>query len=227
MRIVLLVASVAFSIVAYAAPFQNLSFEEAKIGTLIPVPAFGFDYEGPTTDLLPGWQLFFGSQPVISLGFNLSADPLLESRVSMVSSEGPYGFQGDPIEGKYSLFFWPDLVPFSLVQMGEIPAEAQKLEFTFRQLPFAVSINGLNLSPSIQNPAVSPTGDKTFVDISQFAGQTVELKITTSAAAFGISGFHEIDAIAFVVPEPSVFTLVALGSGCCLCLAIWRRWAGK
>ncbi|MCI0532226.1 MAG: hypothetical protein L0Y74_09820 [candidate division Zixibacteria bacterium] len=202
MKIVSLMAFFSISTVIHSAPFQNLDFESARTNSLTLSPLSTFDYEGPTADLLPGWQLFFDSEPITSVGFNFSADPFLERRVSMISSEGPNSLLGNPIEGKYSPVFWPG-EPFSLVQIGEIPLEAQRLEFTYRELPFAVSINGLNLSPAAQNIANSPYGLRATVDISQFAGQNVELKFTTSSGPFGPSGFHEIDSIRFVPPEPS------------------------
>jgi hypothetical protein len=211
---------------ARSAPFQNLDFEMARIESLTPVPGFGFEYQGPTEDLLPGWQLFFGTEPRATLGFNLSGDAFDDQRVKLVSENpDPNGRRGNPLEGKYSLFFWPGLDPqFVLTQTGEIPPDAKSLEFTYRQLPFAFSINGLTLSPVRFG---APFGETVAMDVSQFAGQTVELKIATSAGPFGPSGFHELDDIAFVVPEPSVLTLVGIGGGCCLCLVAWRDCASK
>jgi hypothetical protein len=225
MKIPILAVILFSSSLARSAPFQNLDFEMARTNSLTLSPLSTVDYEGPTADLLPGWQLFFGTQPRVTLGFNLGADPFAEQRVSLVSSDAPFGSPGEPLKGKYGLFFWPGHDPqFSLTQTGEIPADAKSLEFTYRQLPFTFSINGLTLSPVRFGASF---GERVAMDVSQFAGQTVELKITTSAGPFGPSGFHELDDIAFVVPEPSVFTLVALGSGCCLCLAIWRQRAGN
>jgi hypothetical protein len=86
------------------------------------------------------------------------------------------------------------------------------LEFRNRRLPFAVSINGINLSPPIQNAGDIPDGTTIRVDVSPFAGQNVELRLTTSRGPFGSEGDHELDAITFVVPEPSVLTLLGVGS---------------
>jgi hypothetical protein len=56
---------------ALAAPFRNLGFEEANTNN---VTSWLFDARqgwGTTADLLPGWQLFAGSRPVTTIGFNL------------------------------------------------------------------------------------------------------------------------------------------------------------
>ncbi len=215
--------TLALAITARSAPFQNLDFESAKIDSLKDSAIYVAAFDGPTTDLLPGWQVFHESQPATRLGFNVGDfdNPIY---ASLLSSVGPgVNEQQLAIQGNYTLRFKVDLDEYSVVQRGNIPSDAQFLEFTFRQMPFAVSINGLNLSPPIQNGAFGPSGDRARVDISHFAGQNVELKFTTSSAVFGPSGLHEIDAITFSVPEPSPLALVCFGGGCWLCWGFWRR----
>jgi hypothetical protein len=196
---------------AKGAPFQNMNFESANTNSLMPFPGFGFDYGGPTSDLLPGWQLFLGTQMVTSIGFNLSDDAYGRVGATMVSSEPPYWPPfGAPIEGKYSVAFRVGIVgggfeQWSIVQQGDVPPDARFLEFRYGELPFAVSVNGVNLSPSFF--PIIPR-----VDVSQFAGQTVELRLTTAPGIFGSGGDHILDAITFVVPEPSVLTLLGVGS---------------
>ena len=115
-----LVAVLYLSAVTHAAPFQNLDFESARTNSLTQSMDFFFDYYGPTTDLLPGWQVFHGTQAVTTAGFNLT--PVGKFTYATLASSAPPNFGELPaaIEGKYSLWFnvgSPE--PYSLVQSGK------------------------------------------------------------------------------------------------------------
>jgi len=192
------------STLARSDPFQNLNFESARTNSLMQSPDVSFDHYGPAPDLAAGWQIFHGQQLVGTVGFNLSGWGSLSPSISVVSSKPPYPFGEplNPVEGKYSLSFevWTS-EQYTLAQRGDIPSDARFLAFTIRQLPFAVSVNGLNLSPPIQNGGDPPAGRTVLVDIAQFAGQNVELKFTTSSGPFGSYGQHEIDSIQFLLRD--------------------------
>lgn len=195
-----------------AAPFQNLDFESAMTNALVPVtPGLGTGGTSLISDLLPGWQLYRGTNLLDTMGYNYFTSPFaFTGGATLIGRDYVEGFA---FEEKLSLRLAvpgglnPD--PFILVQRGDIPEGARFLAFTYRWLPFTVSINGVDLPPSI-NPG-SPT--TIFDDISQFAGQNVELSFRTSATSLsGSTGWHDLDSIAFLIPEPSTNALLSLGA---------------
>ena len=75
---------------AFAATFQNLDFDSATTNiTLSLPPDQGVGY-GPASDLLPGWQLFQGTDPVSPLvGYNLNPISLGVARAGPASASAP------------------------------------------------------------------------------------------------------------------------------------------
>jgi hypothetical protein len=197
----------------HAAPFQNLGFDEANTNTTqfseYP-PDFGFRPPfrgfGPTEDLLPGWQLFRGNQPEVTMGYDLRFD---ETEASLLSKEAV-----PSIEGSYALKLFLDQ---SIVQRGDIPPDAQMLSFLGALV--SVSINGVEL------PQIPPEtlNNQVLLNIAQYAGQNVELRFQPLRSAMSVNPTRTIDSIAFVVPEPSTYSLLAVGVGALLCPWLRRR----
>jgi hypothetical protein len=179
-----------------AAPFRNLGFDEANTNTTqffipsdpsLPRP----EGVGPPEDLVPGWQLIYGSNPVSFVGYNLARTNV--SWFSLISK----GLAPERVEGLYALHltFVSGPNPWTLLlrQSGDIPADAKTL--TFRHDPFEeyiVTADGNRLFPSSPEPSQSP--EMTSLDISAFAGKNVELVFVLA----GDSGM--IDSIAFAGP---------------------------
>lgn len=207
-----------FNCVAQADPFRNLNFEEANTNSL---SMEGFEYYGPAADLLSGWDLFFGGVLVTNLGFNQTDLAFNQNGATIRSSEPPYEFLGNPIEGKFSLSVSTGLgfttEQYTLVQRGDIPADAFFLKYTYGQKPFSVSINGtrvLGELGELDDMILGIPSRTVLLDISQFSGQNVELRFTTTARGLAAtSGPHTLDDIAFVVPEPDASCLIILALG--------------
>ncbi len=205
------------------APFENLDFENAITNSLRDDPKYS-GLIGSVADLLPGWELFHGTNLVTSVSFN---PPTFSIRIEGGAAITASGWGMPPLEGNYSLSllipggFNPD--PYTLIQRGDIPADAKFLAFTYRYLPFAVSIDGTQVTPfGIPGGFTSPR--TFFVDISRFAGQEVELSFKTiGTPTSGATGSHDLDAIAFLVPEPSAWALLCLGGVALLWPRIRRR----
>jgi len=137
----------------------------------------------------------------------------------------PFAF-GRPSEGQYGLFLTGTTATdplYRLTQIGEIPGDAQFLSHTYTGRPFMVTVNGIDVTPANSFPSPNPrTG---LADVSIFAGQTVELTFTTTRAVpvLGGDGPTQLDAIAFVVPEPSTVGLWLLGAGALISRWAWSR----
>jgi hypothetical protein len=194
------------------AVFRNLNFEEANTAAVVPTPPkLGGGGTGPTAELLPGWQVFRGGTAVTTVGFNLFT--------SMFAREGGVSLTGSEflpaIAGRFSLdlnvpseFINPN--PLSIGQRGDIPSEVRFLTYTYRDQPFIASINGVDLIRDFQNAGLPSTS---LIDISKFAGQTVDLFFRPARGTTGNQvGRHTIDSIGFVVPEPSTYALMIVGS---------------
>ena len=121
---------------AAVSPFRNLGFDERTPFDLNGDNTYFF---GPISELLPGWQLSSGTNafaPNDLIRFNLSlpagrlCDTLFHQREFLV---GP----------------WPGVdfstlapVPFSLIQSGNVPADARTIRFFNFGLPLERLVNG-------------------------------------------------------------------------------------
>jgi hypothetical protein len=179
--------------------FQNLDFEQAnKVSVGGGLPPF-FVY---TADALPGWTLTVGGAPQPTMYW--SAPPASPITASLFKEPATRGvLQGlcsvwlKPVAGNPSLF------PV-LAQTGTIPAGAQTILIDAEPFstPIAMGFAGQEIPLSVVSGSAS-----TFYtyagDISMFANQTGSLALWGDAF---------LDNIRFVVPEPSVLALSALGA---------------
>jgi hypothetical protein len=198
------------------APFRNLGFDEANTNTtqFFTIPDSGFpplQGFGPPQDLVPGWQLYDGTNPITSVGYNLVSTN--GTRFTLLSRDVA-GY----VEGSFALLSYSEhigiLEPLSLVQRAEIPADARFLWFTSSGFKYSVELNGIQ---SLVIRDFSGDRIRSFVDVSAFAGQNVELRIST------LESIARIDSLVFVIPEASTYSLFGLGS--LVLLIPWcQRW---
>lgn len=202
--------AVATALAVEAQPFQNLGFEEANtnntifsetiradgLGTVV----FGI---GPTEDLLPGWQLFKGSELVTSIGVNShSAFAGLPVNLNTPSSEGAY---------ELDFRFNSEDAPWSLVQRGDVPGNARYLSFktgwggAAMQAP-RITLDGKVLSIVRGLPASFGT-NRLVYDVSAFAGQNAELRFIYDIR----TSYRTLDDILFVGLEPIRFKIERSG----------------
>lgn len=213
----------------WTAEFRNLDFEEALVDparmNLFPQltgisPGAG---AGRALDLIPGWNLSFGSEPTDGLGFNYPG--FFFGTIYATLFDGNY-LESPLLEGRYSLLFRVEgpVGPYRITQAGTVPVDARYLTFTFGGNGLVASINGEDITSLYPIPAFNP---KTVVaDISRFAGQTVELtfRTTDEVPVLGGGPVSILDSIAFsVIPEPSTYALLALGGGAFGGLWLQRR----
>jgi hypothetical protein len=182
---------------AFSAPFVNLGFDEANTNNV----SFdgGGTYprgDGPITDLLPGWSIIHDGIPLTRLNLNsLSFD---SGEYATLLARGDPPATGFEIEGPYALRLNGG---YRLLQEGDVPEGAQLIGYSFFGTYIPMSVNGEAL-PTI-DPFYVVSGQRTtnYLDISKYAGQTVQLE-------FRVGTF---DSIVFVVPEPSTYALFGVG----------------
>ncbi len=217
--------------------FQNLDFESANL-PFIPPGQYGSDVA--PSNAFPGWTV--DTAQVLQNNFTLG--------VPSVDIFGPCGTIGTSeapvIDEFYSALLVSGYLPdtpspirsSSLSQIGQVPATAHSIQLKVIGDPahFTVSLAG-QVVPLTQigtgadyvythvfcggDYYVGPTYTLYGADVSQFAGQTVELKITEVGTADSIYNRALFDDIQFspsTIPEPNVLTLSALGA----VLLTWR-----
>jgi hypothetical protein len=194
----------------FAQSFVNLNFEQA---TIVPDQTSPYyPYEVFASNAIPGWTGYINGNPVDRIFYN--TESLGGPSISLESSLSPV-FQ--PIQGSYSVY----LKSFSdtggtsaaIGQTAQIPNNASSLRFL--RIPnsgFDVSFAGQN----IYLVQLGTFGNYILMggDISQFAGQTGELKFL---------GTGLFDAIQFsnqAIPEPSGLALFSVGA---LLVGFFRR----
>ncbi len=213
---------VALELQATAAPFVNLGFELANTNAE-PILGPTTDHYAAAKDLLFGWQLYRDAQPVELVGLNASS-PAFSFMGGATLVTRDLKVPMFPTEGEIGLSLWErpeNQERYTLVQRGDVPLWATQLAFTYQGFPFALSINGQEIPTKNSGGTFEPV--TIVADISQFAGQNVELSLRTSGESpFGtLYGQHNIDDIRFV-PEPSALAFCLLG-GTTLLIALRRR----
>jgi hypothetical protein len=191
----------------WAQAFQNLDFEAVQ-----NIPVFD-PHEHPWTmsaaDALLGWTGFYGTNQFGWASYN---DLALDSpAVGVMGSDSPV-FSFVPtglLGGQYCASLQAGRLstgafyPATIGQIGQIPSTAKSITFS-GSYAFSVSFAG---SPIPMQILVSEGSYNVYAgDISQFAGQTGNLLITS------YNHFSFVDDIQFspdAIPEPSAFGLTA------------------
>lgn len=172
--------------------FQNLDFEAAH-----NLPAFPGGTVA-TTNALPGWQAFSGTNQLFAIHYNSAA---VAYEVAL------YGSNSSVISGSFDAFLYNG---GSIRQSGLVPTNTLSLFFkksSTSLTPLSVSLGGQNLAYT----AISSGPNYTMfgADISAFAGQSATL---TFLAPLG--SHHFFDDIEFspqMIPEPSFLALLSCG----------------
>jgi hypothetical protein len=192
MKIFILCFFLNFVFRSESAPFQNLDFEQANTNTTsFPGNSPPFvKGSGPVADLLPGWQIYHGTNQSTVIGYvYIQLAPGYGTLITRDTAQFYLSSTGGAIDGDFAPLFIPDDQPFYLLQRGDIPVDAQFLTFNDLGTRFSLGINGI-LFPNAQSG----------LDISSFAGQTVDLLFIFPQNGF--FPYYGVDSIAFVVPEP-------------------------
>ncbi len=191
--------------------FQNLDFEAAQF-----VPVSG-NTNGPfqLAAALPGWTGYIGGE--VQTQIDANNPPVGQGSAFLTILRPP----ATVLQGRYAVGFGDgadqlpgSVIPVSLAQTGRVPMDARSLQFLDSSFPPpTVSLGGQALS-------VVPLGSGSLftglygVDVSRFAGQTVELRF-----AFGAADLDDIRFSPEVIPEPG--SLGLLGAG--LLFLGWQR----
>jgi hypothetical protein len=203
--------------------FQNLDFESANLPVLQP----GQSLNVAVADALPGWTAYLGAEPqttvlynaqtlsdasISILGPNYELPPVIEGNFTAVLKAGNYGI------GKAAA---------SLAQVGQVPvfAESLHVKVLTSTESFIFSLGGVPIQMVLL--ASEPSFSLYAGDVSGFAGQVTELRLTApTTGAQPYYGFR-VDSIVFspqAIPEPNAVALFLLGSACWFAWMRRRRW---
>jgi hypothetical protein len=172
--------------------FVNLDFEAAKV--VISATNSSFAMEIATSNALPGWSAFFGTNQAPLVQYNFGPAPGLPVVL--------FGSNSVVIDGNFSVY----LDGGSISQTGLVPSGAKSLLFDSGPPSLLVSLGGQSLAYTAISNALNSSGIIYGADISGFAGQEETLTFSRSG---------ELDDIQFspqAIPEPSA-SLILLGSG--------------
>jgi hypothetical protein len=193
----------------FGAQFTNLDFEAARPGNETPGL---FGRTGPVSELLPGWNLYFGSNLVDTVGYNSwvlsGAFPMatiFDSNAFFASAfeiEGTFAFRAITLRNGPR---------FILQQTGEIPEWARLMSMKVSRAPVSLRINDV-LVPSLEN--LNAADGYASFDISMFSDLEVDLELIAAnglETTFGTE-LAFVDDIVFLVPEPppSSFLMIFL-----------------
>jgi hypothetical protein len=190
---------------AVAAPFVNLNFEQATVppgtqaGNLISI-----------STAFPGWTGRAYGNDLASVYYNPSN--LDHAALALRDSNSPFGLPSP--EGNFFAILFYDIGSgehSSLVQTGTIPVGSQSIRLLADDFlglpPPKLFLNGWEISLSKIAPGPAFFG-RYSGDISQYAGQTVQLELRDSGHNLSL------DAVSFSieqVPEPSfLFEVIVL-----------------
>lgn len=204
---------------ATAQPFQDLDFDSA----VVPIDSEGFPVSYLTwSQGAPGWGHpagdstdYIGTIP--NAGYSQTY-VLLQSPYGAAS--GPYGLgmrggnytEGDPTSAFVDAFISQTGTLATNVTSVSLLASNVRFELTLNGTPIDMRPIGLDPnSPTYQDDLLNYSGEWTG-DVSGFAGQTVELKVTDLDTRLNPPLFA-VDQIQFLpsVPEPSTAALWVLG----------------
>jgi len=191
--------------------FQNLDFEAAN---LPPIPSGQYGGFVAISDAFPGWTGYIGTNQVTQVLQNN-----LTLGAPSIDILGPNWSYTQIISGQYAALLqagtYADRPPAdaALAQVGQIPTTARSLQLKESGAPVFVSLAGQPIA------LVQIGSGVNYVlyagDISQFAGQTVELRLTTHGTPdypFQMVNLDDIEFSPVPIPEPNPLSLFALGS---------------
>ena len=194
--------------------FWNLDFESAQVA---PVPAGQDGGYVPTTDGLPGWAGFIGTNQltqVLHNSFNLA--------VASISIMGPNSDSRYILQGQYSAILVDGRDPFgsgsayaaaSISQAGLVPADARSLRFRLGTSSTALSVSFAGSPLSYFLLGSTPNYNFFGADISPYAGQAGVLEFSAKPIPYPYTRAY-LDGIVFSpssIPEPDAFGLLLLG----------------
>jgi hypothetical protein len=190
-----------------AAAFENLGFENVDLSHLSSTNVANGVLMGVGTvsDLLPGWALTDG-KGVRRTFMVYNAFPVGSNEA--VLWENAHLSRPYFADGKYSLALYA-LGSFKVSQTGDVPIGMNGLMLLRGPQgfgdPLTVSMNG-----EILNVLRAQGSTNVVYDVSKFAGRTVDLDLTVWQLQFPHDDSALLGSLAFVVPEPSVVTLIVL-----------------
>ena len=193
-------------------PFQNLDFESAQV----PDVYDSFNPYAPFSEAFPGWVGYFGTNPVSQAFVNTVS--LGKYNISILGHNDSSGH--GPMEGNWtavvqagSQFPVPGPLPTTLAQTGFVPVGTLSVQMLVRgNLP--TDVNNMAVSLGGQPVTMRPLQTGFYgADISQFAGQTAELRITVLPTPGSPNATVMLDHIVFsplAVPEPALPAITVL-----------------
>ena len=194
----------------------NFNFESATVADL---PAGQWEFVS-AKEGLPGWSVYFGTNPVTRVTHNLVSlgaanvgllGPNLDTRYLLDHSTAVLQ-AGTDMNG--------ELVAATIEQTGLVPLSALSLRFQTGKNPgnnldqnyFSVTIDG----QAVPVWLLGTTSTRYYwgTDISQFAGRSASLSISSLPVNYPANGGFTLDNISFgsSIPEPSASGLLAVGA---------------
>ena len=190
--------------------FQNRGFESANLPA-IPAGQYG-DFV-PFSTAFPFWTGYEGTN-VMTQAFH-NGETLSAPSISIL---GPNWPSEQILTGHYSALLHAGLDPFhpvdvALAQVGTLPVGVQYLSLKASGGQVSVSFDGQDISLF---PASRGSNYILYEgDISRFAGQAGELRISSEPTSLNPYNIFILDSINFVpIPEPGVLALWVLGAAC-------------
>ena len=193
-------------VLSFGAEFQNLGFDDADTGDLTTPSSPRPTGSSTVVKLLPGWNLYLGSDLQSGLFVN---QPLLPPQVDYaeLGDRQEYGLT----EGRFALQLRrasPDSPSWRLEQTGTIPIGIQLLTYRKWYFEMEVRIDGQVVPPlNPQSPENLTSLTNLFYDVSAFAGREVKLEFIGASGPYGWPGFEGIayiDTIVFLAAQPRI-----------------------
>ena len=180
--------------------FVNLNFESP----IPPLPS-GPSIDVPISNALPGWTGYIGGSQINTVFYNTVSLGAPAISFQNTSSTHP------PIQGNYSVLFQPYASTVAIGQVGQIPSNANSLQFYSGSGSLQVTFAGQAI-PLVQ---LGSTSRYLILggDISAWAGTSGELRFTLPSIQFSYANPF-LDNILFStqsIPEPSIYSLLGCG----------------
>jgi hypothetical protein len=206
MKLILVYLTI-FNVLRVAAQdFVNLDFNSPDLsGSLVALEpgSARTPYLGSAYELLRGWTVYGDGVPLRNIAFQPGSGDLYNP-VTLRFTRFP-----SPSPVNYNIYIEslpPRMIDLTFHQRGQIPLNASSLSFFANGL-MEMRVNGELLHTIDTSVSVFP-----IVDISQFAGQVVDLDFHVLQFP-GAGASFSFDVIGFSqVPEPSTWALCGVGA---------------